>query len=138
MILIGLFQTLFFALLGKAIIKRNAKASGKKKQSIEVDYKHALKNALKKTIKNSNQILKTMVIASILTSFLIEIGVFDYLTNFIKNHISFLPFSTEELTISITSMINAIASYTMAGAMLKEGAVDGVCPMWALVNKCPH
>ncbi|WP_292459984.1 hypothetical protein [Methanothermococcus sp.] len=158
MVLIGLIATLIFALLGKITIKKvnkeekklnmdiiekelylqtplkNGKMGNKKdKKDLFKIYKD-FKKVIYKTIKTSLPIIKTIFIASLITSFLIRIGVFDYMTEYVKNHIiMFLPFSTEELTISITSMINSIAAYTMAGSLLDKHAINSIQAIRALL-----
>jgi hypothetical protein len=148
LVFIGLIMTFIFAMLGKVVIKRDLREENRKHREMWRDnninntktniynlkfIKILLKKTLHKTIKTSTPIIKTMVIASLITAFLIEIGVFDYITDYVKNHIEFLPFSTEELTISITSMINSIAAYTMAGALLDKNAINEMQAIRALL-----
>ena len=57
-----------------------------------------------------------MGIGSILTSFLIEIGVFDYLTNFIKNHILL----SQKDTIVTGRRVNLGPKYS---TMLRDGTI---------------
>ncbi|AEH07450.1 hypothetical protein [Methanothermococcus okinawensis] len=152
LVLIGLITTVIFAIIGKLTIKKDINDDKNKnkddnnindiknnnvEKNISIkeinNYKNLFKTVIYKTIKISLPIIKTIFIASFITSFLIKIGIFDYITEYIKTHISFLPFSTEELTISITAMINSIAAYTMAGSLVDSHAINNIQAIRALL-----
>jgi hypothetical protein len=139
LLLIGLIETVIFALIGKILIKRDNKRDLRGMSEItEINsnsnnIKDILKKVFTKTLKNSTPIVKTIIIASVLTSFLIEIGVFEYIANTVKNNISFLPVPTEELSISVATMINSIAAYSMAGTLYNNGTINSIQVIRALL-----
>ncbi len=126
LLLIGFIQTMVFAFAGKLLIKspkqiKNAQGQAKNSQK---PFKKVLKKALAKTKKNSIPILKTMILATYVTALLIAAGFFEHLTSIIKESMTFLPLSPEELSVALSATASSVAAYTLGANLLKSGLIS--------------
>ena len=140
LVLIGFIQTTIFALAGKILIKKsavqyshNSTATIEKQRNHPKHLKESLKNILKRTKKHSIPILKTMIIATYITSLLIVLGFFDYLTSAIRGWVTTLPLSTEEISIAVTLMVNRVAAYTLGANLLSAKLITSLALLRALL-----
>jgi hypothetical protein len=132
LVLIGLIQTLIFMAIGKITLKNREYKENNIDKKIKLN-KEVFYKSFKNTLKYGIPIIKNITIASIITSFLIEFGFFDYLTEVIKNKAYYLPFSVEEITVAVTQPINYIGAYVLAGEFLNRGILNDVEVVRALL-----
>jgi len=125
LVLIGLIQTAIFIVVGKITLKNREYKKDSTDKKIKLN-KDVVYIALKNTIKYSIPIIKDITIASVITSFLIEFGFFDHITQIIKNKAYYLPFSVEEITVAVSQPINYIGAFVLAGEFLNRGILNEV------------
>lgn len=132
LVLIGLIQTAIFIVVGKITLKNREYKKDSTDKKIKLN-KDVVYIALKNTIKYSIPIIKDITIASVITSFLIEFGFFDHITQIIKNKAYYLPFSVEEITVAVSQPINYIGAFVLAGEFLNRGILNEVEVVRALL-----
>ena len=132
LVLIGLIQTIIFMVVGKITLKNREYKEDNTDKKIKLN-KDVIYTAFKNTIKYSLPIIRDITIASIITSFLIEFGFFNYLTEIIKLKAYCLPLSVEEISIAVTQPINYIGAFVLAGEFLNRGILNDVEVVRALL-----
>jgi len=132
LVLIGFIQTLIFMAIGKITLKNREYKEDNTDKKIKLN-KDVVYTAFKNTIKYGIPIIRDITIASIITSFLIEFGFFDYITEIIKNKAYYLPLSVEEITVAVTQPINYIGAFVLAGEFLNRGILDEIEVVRALL-----
>ncbi|ACV25292.1 hypothetical protein [Methanocaldococcus fervens] len=123
LVLIGFIQTMIFIIVGKITLKSRKYKEENVDKKIRLN-KDVFYKAFKNTLKYGIPIIRDIIIASFITSFLIELGFFSYLTEIIKNTAYSLPFSVEEITVAVTQPINYIGAYVLAGEFLNKGILN--------------
>lgn len=122
--LIGLVQTIIFAFAGKVLIKNPGKIGISQERMEKNPFGKNIKKALVKTKETSIPILKTMVLATFVTSLLIALGVFEHLTSLMRNLVTFIPLSSQEIGVVTSAMVSHIAAYTLGANLLNAGLIS--------------
>ncbi|WP_236953664.1 hypothetical protein [Methanocaldococcus bathoardescens] len=125
LVLIGFIQTIIFIVVGKITLKSREYKEDNADKKIKLN-KKVIYIAFKNTVKYGIPIIKNIVVASLITSFLMEFGFFNYITEIIRNNAYYLPFSVEEITVAVTQPINYIGAFVLAGEFLNKGILDEV------------
>ncbi len=124
-VLIGFIKTIAVLIVGRFILKGNTEVLHVEKQSYT---KLKTPDLLKKSVKQSLPLMKRVVFITIpvtvLVFFLIDKGVFDWLSQHIKGVTRIFPIPVEGLSITAAYFGQTVAAYTIAGNMLAAGAIS--------------
>lgn len=124
-VFIGFIKTIAVLIVGRFILKDNT-------ELLHVENPDFIKlkpvDLFKKSIKQSWPLMKRVIFitvpVTILIFYLIEIGVFDWLTLHIQGVTRFFPVPVEGLSIAAAYFGQSVAAYTIAGNMLAAGAIS--------------
>lgn len=124
-IFIGLIKTIAVLIAGRFLLKDNTK-------QVQVDSPVFVRlkpaELLKKSIRQGWPLMRRVIFITIpvtvLVFFLVDIGVFDWLTLHIQGVTRFFPVPVEGLSISAAYFGHTVAAYTIAGNMLTAGVIS--------------
>lgn len=124
-VLIGFIKTIAVLIVGRFILKDNLEVLHVEKQNY-INLKTI--DLLKKSVKQSLPLMKRVVFITIpvtvLVFYLIDYGVFDWLSLHIKGVTRIFPIPVEGLSIAAAYFGQTVAAYTIAGNMLAAGAIS--------------
>ena len=124
-VFIGFIKTIFVLIVGRFILKGNTDLL-QAENPVIVKLKPI--ELFKKSIKQGWPLMKRVIFITIPTTilifWLIDIGVFEWLTLHIQGVTKFFPIPVEGLSIAAAYFGQTIAAYTIAGNMLAAGAIS--------------
>ncbi|ACB39320.1 nucleoside recognition protein [Pyrobaculum neutrophilum] len=118
-LLVGLAQTLLFALLSRLLVAGSGRVS-----AVVVGGGGGL-NALKRALRRAVKILATSAAALAVVELAASLGLFGVLNSYVKSAMSAFPLSAEELGVAVASMVNYAAGAAAAAALINAGLLDG-------------
>ena len=133
---VGLIKTLLIMIAGRILLeKKDRKPS--LRQSLSRKYgsedktgkRQSLKEAVKTSLQTSKPIIKRIVAITIPTTFivfiLLEIGVFDTLSDYLSGVSTYFPVPAESISIIAAHFASFVASATVASNLLMSGVLTG-------------
>ena len=124
-ILIGFIKTIAILIVGRFILKDNTEQV-QIKSPVFVKLKKL--ELIKKSIKQGWPLMKRVffitIPVTVLMFYLIDLGVFEWLTTKIQGVTRFFPVPVEGLSISAAYFGHVVAAYTIAGNMLAAGVIS--------------
>ena len=121
----GLMKTVIVLIISRFILKKNTETL-----RVETKVAEKLKTAemLKKSLKQSLPLMKRIIFitvpVTVLVFWLVELGVFEWLTTHIQGVTRFFPVPVEGLSIAAAYFGNSLAAYTVAGNMLTAETIS--------------
>lgn len=124
-VFIGFIKTITVLIIGRFILKSNT-------ELFHVENAHFIKlkpmDLLRKSIKQSWPLMKRVIFITIPVTigifYLIDMGVFNWLTSHIKGVTRVFPIPVEGLSIAAAYFGQTVAAYTIAGNLLAAGAIS--------------
>lgn len=129
---VGLIKTLLIMIAGRILLeKKDRKQSLSRKYGSEdkTGKRQSLKEAVKTSLQTSKPIIKRIVAITIPTTFivfiLLEIGVFDTLSDYLSGVSTYFPVPAESISIIAAHFASFVASATVASNLLMSGVLTG-------------
>jgi hypothetical protein len=127
LMLVGLIKTVLIMIAGRFLLVK--KDSSYNYENSIIAKRPPLKEAMKLSLQTSKPIIKRIVAITIPTTFivfiLLEIGVFDTLSDYLSGVGTYFPVPAESISIIAAQFASFIASATVASNLLMTGMLTG-------------
>lgn len=122
--LVGLIKTIIVAVIGHFMLEGNNHVEPELNQTNNPDgFVDALKTSLIKSKKTLGKILVVTVPVTVFVFILMEMGVFDLVSEYLKSVSRLLPIPVSGLPVIAAQFASKIAGYTIAGNLLTGGVL---------------
>ena len=126
-ILIGFLKTIAVLIVGRFILKDNTKqfqTENEKPGFVKMKSVDLLMKSVKQGWPLMRRVFFITIPVTILVFYLVDLGVFEWLTTQIQGVTRFFPVPVEGLSISAAYFGHTVAAYTIAGNMLAAGVIS--------------
>jgi hypothetical protein len=124
-VFIGFIKTISVLLVGRFILKDNSELLHVENKPLsKLGFVEMLKKSIKQAIPFMKRIIFITIPVTMIIFFLVDMGIFEWLTLHMKGVTRIFPIPPEGLGIAAAYLGQTVAAYTIAGNLLTAGAIS--------------
>ncbi|MBW2108683.1 MAG: nucleoside recognition protein [Deltaproteobacteria bacterium] len=125
LVLIGFLKTGLVLTVGRILLPKRAYRNLSKKNITRPAFAPALRESLSQSKSIMRRIVLITIPVTVATFYLIDLGAFDKLTEYLAGIVKYLPIPAEGVAIIGAQFANSVAAYTVASNLLVKGILTG-------------